>query len=598
MENKLNDYEYSTIKFPELKGKVALPKYQRNVVWKFNQKQEFIESVRKGYPFGIILLYKNKKTNKYEIIDGLQRYSTLCNFQKERKQYLPKNFLDEIIIQLKDSYGELHEESLDMDAIENFKTQVYETFNVCSDKDKYVESLFSRLSCYEKKYCKEEDLRAICEMVFDEFDDYLNLEDLNIPILIYKGDESNLPTIFEKINTTGTKLSSFDVYAAMWSKYTYTIRDYDILNEVEARYLDIIKNANLDISNFEEDDIKSSQKINLYEYCYAFSKYLCSKSKIIPKKGDSTIGFYLMHACLGGDMTKINQLPSLLIKYDFPDEPDIFNSSMMELKQKILDTILSVERIFYKYFKLEKLDSFIYNEHQFITIIATAFKLKYKKVDGLKVLKYEKNYKNEELYKSFERNLPFVYFYEQIDGYWNGNFCNFINDNLNRPLSNNQYCKKVIKGNMENALNEWLKKEKEKETLTAISSKTKLFMVFLANLRKASSSNDLVIDFIIPKKILQENGITRVSATANVGIFPKFKERNRMTYLDYNPYANEIFLNCFLYPSSDDLNFVKKQLTLGTYKSFCDKRIALLKSTFLDYVSKNNNENFSIDNYE
>ena len=71
-----------------------------------------------------------------------------------------------------------------------------------------------------------------------------------------------------------------------------------------------------------------------------------------------------------------------------------------------------------------------------------------------------------------------------------------------------------------------------------------------------------------------------------------------MTYLDYNPYANEIFLNCFLYPSSDDLDFVKKQLTLGTYKSFCDKRIALLKSTFLDYVSKNNNENFSVDNYE
>ena len=58
---------------------IFIPDYQRNFVWKDEQKSRFIESVMLGLPIPIMFFSKNKDGN-FEIIDGSQRIRTLNKF--------------------------------------------------------------------------------------------------------------------------------------------------------------------------------------------------------------------------------------------------------------------------------------------------------------------------------------------------------------------------------------------------------------------------------------------------------------------------------------------------------------------------------------
>lgn len=57
-------------------------RYQRKLIWTIEEKQEFIDSIVKGYPVPIFLLaeinYKNSKV--FEIIDGMQRLNAIVSF--------------------------------------------------------------------------------------------------------------------------------------------------------------------------------------------------------------------------------------------------------------------------------------------------------------------------------------------------------------------------------------------------------------------------------------------------------------------------------------------------------------------------------------
>lgn len=57
-------------------------RYQRKLIWTISEKQEFIDSIIKGYPVPIILLAENAKSsdNNLEIIDGMQRLDAIVSF--------------------------------------------------------------------------------------------------------------------------------------------------------------------------------------------------------------------------------------------------------------------------------------------------------------------------------------------------------------------------------------------------------------------------------------------------------------------------------------------------------------------------------------
>lgn len=56
------------------------PNFQRNEVWNLKQKSKLIESFLASYPVPPVILFKEKGVEKYLIVDGYQRISTIYDF--------------------------------------------------------------------------------------------------------------------------------------------------------------------------------------------------------------------------------------------------------------------------------------------------------------------------------------------------------------------------------------------------------------------------------------------------------------------------------------------------------------------------------------
>ena len=56
--------------------------YQRKLIWTIEEKQNFIDSIIKGFPIPIILLAEplGRKDGTLEIIDGMQRMNAIMSF--------------------------------------------------------------------------------------------------------------------------------------------------------------------------------------------------------------------------------------------------------------------------------------------------------------------------------------------------------------------------------------------------------------------------------------------------------------------------------------------------------------------------------------
>lgn len=66
------------------RGDIFVPNFQRNYVWSWPQASKFIESILLGLPIPSIFLYREERTQKHLIVDGLQRLTTLHAFSKGR----------------------------------------------------------------------------------------------------------------------------------------------------------------------------------------------------------------------------------------------------------------------------------------------------------------------------------------------------------------------------------------------------------------------------------------------------------------------------------------------------------------------------------
>lgn len=62
-----------------------------------------------------------------------------------------------------------------------------------------------------------EQLIEVIKIFFEERQDlYDRIASTIIPVIVYTGDENNLPEIFDRINSQGTPLDQYEVYAAAW----------------------------------------------------------------------------------------------------------------------------------------------------------------------------------------------------------------------------------------------------------------------------------------------------------------------------------------------------------------------------------------------
>ncbi|MCD5341508.1 DUF262 domain-containing protein [Arthrobacter sp. AK04] len=197
-----------------LMGDIVLPEFQRPYVWKRRQILELLDSILRNYPIGSMLLWESKQalTSKRSIAD-LE--------VAERSENYPVNYLLDGQQRLSTVCGVLNWQHTEAKSIWNV------IYDLKTEKFSHIDHLdevpihqipLSRLSDPASFYrrlapLEDQTLSHRADVLFNRFKDY------QVP-LVTLGDMSirDVAPVFERINSTGTRLTIFDLMrAATWS---------------------------------------------------------------------------------------------------------------------------------------------------------------------------------------------------------------------------------------------------------------------------------------------------------------------------------------------------------------------------------------------
>jgi hypothetical protein len=213
-----------------ISGDILLPKFQREFVWKRQQTLELLDSVAQNYPIGSLLLWQSRQELRSEnkiadleiklpkpdypvnyLLDGQQRLSTICGalhwrgsdpqsvwniaYDLRARQFVHLDTLED------PPHHQVRMNKL-ADGAEFYK--FYATLDLLNAPDK-------------------EALKENADKLFNRFKDYkvatVTLGDMSI---------EDVAPIFERINSTGTRLTIVDLMrAATWSQ------DFDLIDAID-----------------------------------------------------------------------------------------------------------------------------------------------------------------------------------------------------------------------------------------------------------------------------------------------------------------------------------------------------------------------------
>lgn len=359
---------------------IKIPMFQRNLVWSKDQKKLFIDSVKKGFPIGTLLFFNQKNENTYSLIDGLQRSSTIADFVEDPSKYFGFDDINE------DDIRALHE-------LFQSKTDVKEFVKVIKND---IEKFISENDITSAKVINQLSIQLINDYNESMFDPGLvistgdilastidtynkkisDMKNAIMPVMIFSGNESDLPTVFERINNQGTQLGKYQIYAASWAVNNVSVKvdNEEIIKYITDKY-DDFQSEGFVIQDYDKDEIVESKEISIFEYALGFGKYISEKYENLFTK-DKNIqdinqaGFELLNACFGRPNKDIKNLNLLLEKVE-----------INKLEKRVLEIIDYVNLILNPYIAFKgnsrNSNTLFHAQNQIISIIATTFREKY-----------------------------------------------------------------------------------------------------------------------------------------------------------------------------------------------------------------------------
>lgn len=383
---KPDGFTASTIHNNIENGSFVVPLYQRGLVWNPRQKDAFVDTLKKGYPFGSILLYFDDSIGKYQIIDGLQRCSTIYEFVKSPAEYFSDDDIEESVpIQLSKITGVVNgnNETFLTGIRDHLKKWVHDSFETMDDvRDiQYFEYATAFIRDYPSAIGHEAEIITAVKPTLKKYKDLCEgLCDVKIPALIIQGNDEYLPEIFERINNRGTSLSKYQVYAATWTKkYSISSNECsDLIRYNKERY-EKMSAEGADLVDFDSITFSNSKQLNLFEIAFGLGKKLGHDySHLFPVKNELTdidsVGFSLITSCLGmrnADSKKLNAQFDALAGADNADL----------LIKRILQCVDTANKLIGK-FNIFKLNSYttvgpLHTEFQIVSLIANIFIKRY-----------------------------------------------------------------------------------------------------------------------------------------------------------------------------------------------------------------------------
>ena len=213
-----------------LSGDILLPKFQREFVWGRSQVLNLLDSVYRNYPIGSVLLWQSRQELRSEnyiadleirlpkpdypvnyLLDGQQRLSTVCGAIYWNGSN-PESIWNVAFDLKKQEF--IHLQSLDDPPLHVIR------MNKLSDPSIFFQhvSILDSSSSPDK-----ETIKSTATALFNRFKDYkiavVTLGDMKI---------EDVAPIFERINSTGTRLTIVDLMrAATWSQ------NFDLIDTID-----------------------------------------------------------------------------------------------------------------------------------------------------------------------------------------------------------------------------------------------------------------------------------------------------------------------------------------------------------------------------
>jgi hypothetical protein len=359
----------------------------------------------------------------------------------------------------------------------------------------------------------------------------VDISGMQIPVLVYKGPTAHLPDIFEKINTAGTMLSKYEVYAAAWVSTEVEVKNTKVRAAIGRRY------KGLEDEGFEVEVGGADHVHSLFDYLHGLSQVLGESYPLLFSKTDAARNklsgaFPLATLMLGHTLDKMAELHELFPRYSTGSgrlQVDAFEDALFEAANIVNDVLAP-----FLAFKFESDgDRPAHGELQIVSMVAavavnlrdpnTSFELR-----GTKASR-------SSLVKQFKTAIPQHYIYDIIRQYWRGSLYTYAAERVwNGGTPSKSYATSVDPKSFESAL-----KTLESEQMASpshrrsnIKAYERVFLKFVYS-RKVSvqdqAANKFDVEHWLPIKRLQDLTAGRepwaMGAMGNLGVLPRTANR-------------------------------------------------------------------------
>ena len=357
---------------------IVVPMFQRGKRWNKSQESTFIDSMRKGYPVGTMLFYKKIEDGRetYILVDGLQRGNTIRKYMN-----MPTEFFTTQEISESACINILRAMDISENDISKVKNALL-SFVQEQKKLKFTSSQYLKLS---RKLCEMFEVRIdiYLEQVVEKLEEFFShgqadFEKIGksvIPVIVYNGDESNLPEIFDRINSKGTPLNLYEVYAASWPvDKKFRVECEEIIDAVIRKY-EILSSDGYILHNYSKEKLHESKELNAFEFLFGLSKYITKKypnlafGTNLDDDSVNPLAFELVNACLN-DGDKIKSLYEHILNMDV----NVFVKALEHAIEFVDASVAVVTRFKGNSRKSNKL---FHSKFQILSMISTTFKEMY-----------------------------------------------------------------------------------------------------------------------------------------------------------------------------------------------------------------------------
>ena len=580
--------------------KIAVPMFQRGKRWNGQQQRTFIDSLIKGFPVGTMLFYETIEDGKqtYILVDGLQRGNSIKKYMTNPTEFFYDSNISDDFCQ-----SVLQIVNANVSANYNVVRSILTEFIKKQKSFKNLQYYKPAKDIADRFNAGATPIGALIDVIAQFFEErqalYDQIASTVIPVIVYHGEEENLPEIFDRINSQGTPLDQYEVYAAAWPVNKRFKVSNTAIVECAIKKYDAFVEDGFVIHGYDREKMRSSKEVNAFEYLFGLSKFLVSKYDILGfQKGlaDDTVnplGFELVNACLN-DTDRIKTLYQNI--YDIADI-GAFENALNNAIKFVVDSVSAIIRFKGNSRSGTKL---FHSKYQILSMISTTFKEMYGSGDYSKVDDAWDSKKDV-----IARNLRLYYVYDIITNYWSEGGTGKIHS----AAKPNRYMIEISPRMWRNALDAFFDKSmlrtESKQIANPRSEEYVLLNCIYLNTFTAMdqlSIDKFDVEHIAPKEQMKKliaatsGAGLPISCIANLCYLPEYvnrSKRDRNFYQD-TKYLQHINLDeverKYSFTTRNDLEWMDMDYTGSDdfdalkefYEDFCISRFDVLKRLFCE----------------